>query len=178
VHPIRLPFRGIEPSVADDAFIADNATLIGAVNIHAEASIWFGAVLRADADTITVGSGSNVQDGCVIHADPGFPVLIGQRVTVGHGAVVHGATIDDNVIIGMGAVVLNGAQVGAWSIIAAGAVVREAEIVPKGSLVAGVPGRVVRELTADAREHIRLNADGYISLAKAYRSLAGPEGLA
>lgn len=172
MHPLRLAFHGIEPSIADDVFIADNATLVGAVQIHADASIWFGAVLRADGDTISVGSGSNVQDGCVIHTDPGFPVLIGRRVTLGHRAVVHGSTIEDNVIIGMGAVVLNGAHVGAWSIIAAGAVVREGETVPPGSLVAGVPGRVVRGLADETREHIRHNADSYIALAKAYRNPA------
>jgi carbonic anhydrase/acetyltransferase-like protein (isoleucine patch superfamily) len=170
VHPRRLTHEGVQPSTAENAFVADNATLIGAVEVGGNSSIWFGAVLRADGDAITVGEGSNVQDGCVIHTDPGFPVHIGQRVTLGHRAVVHGATIEDNVIIGMGAVVLNGAHVGAWSIVAAGAVVREGDDVPPGSLVAGVPGRVVRELSDEAREHIRRNADSYIALAKVYRA--------
>ena len=169
MNPNRLPFQGTTPSVADDAFIAANATLVGAVDIHAEASIWFGAVLRADGDSITVGAGSNVQDGCVIHTDPGLPVRIGQGVTLGHRAIVHGATIEDNVIIGMGAVILNGAHIGEWSIIAAGAVVREGQIVPAGSLVAGVPGKVIRQVDDEAREHIRRNAQNYVTVAAAYR---------
>lgn len=170
LNPNRLPFRGTTPSVADDVFIAANATLIGAVDIHAGSSIWFGAVLRADGDSITVGAGSNVQDGCVIHTDPGLPVRIGRGVTLGHHAIVHGATVQDNVIIGMGAVILNGADIGQWSIIAAGAVVREGQIVPAGSLVAGVPGKVIRQVDDDAREHIRRNAQSYVTAATTYRA--------
>lgn len=170
MNPNHLPFQGTTPSVADDTFIAANATLIGAVDIHADASIWFGAVLRADGDSITIGAGSNVQDGCVIHADPGLPVRIGQGVTLGHRAIVHGAIIQDNVIIGMGAVILNGANIGEWSIIAAGAVVREGQIVPAGSLVTGVPGKVIRQLDDEAREHIRHNAQSYVTAATTYRT--------
>jgi carbonic anhydrase/acetyltransferase-like protein (isoleucine patch superfamily) len=170
LNPNHLPFQGTIPSVADDTFIAANAMLIGAVDIHAEASVWFGAVLRADGDSITIGAGSNVQDGCVIHTDPGLPVRIGQGVTLGHHAIVHGATIQDNVIIGMGAVVLNGANIGQWSIIAAGAVVREGQIVPAGSLVAGVPGKVIRQVDDEAREHIRNNAQNYVTVATNYRA--------
>ena len=165
-----VPFQGTTPSVADDVFIAANAMLIGAVDIHAEASIWFGAVLRADGDSITIGAGSNVQDGCVIHTDPGLPVRIGLGVTLGHHAIVHGATIQDNVIVGMGAVVLNGAHIGEWSIIAAGAVVREGQVVPAGSLVAGVPGKVLRQVDDEVREHIRHNAQSYVTLATTYRT--------
>jgi carbonic anhydrase/acetyltransferase-like protein (isoleucine patch superfamily) len=169
LNPNQLPFQGTTPSVADDVFIAANATLIGAVDIHANASIWFGAVLRADGDRITVGAGSNVQDCAVIHTDPGLPVRIGQGVTLGHHAIVHGATIQDNVIVGMGAVVLNGAHIGEWSVIAAGAVVREGQIVPAGSLVAGVPGKVIRQIDDDTREHIRHNAQHYVTTATTYR---------
>lgn len=169
LSPNHVTFQGIAPSVADDTFIAANATLIGAVVIEAGASVWFGAVLRADGDSITVGAGSNVQDCCVIHADPGLPVRIGQGVTLGHRAIVHGATVADNVIIGMGAVVLNGADIGEWSIIAAGAIVREGQIVPTGSLIAGVPGKVIRQIDDEAREHIRRNAQTYVTVATAYR---------
>jgi carbonic anhydrase/acetyltransferase-like protein (isoleucine patch superfamily) len=170
LNPNHLSFHGTTPSVADDAYIAANATLIGAVDIRADASIWFGAVLRADGDSITIGAGSNVQDGCVIHADPGLPVHIGHGVTLGHRAIVHGATIHDNVIIGMGAIILNGANIGDWSIVAAGAVVREGHIVPAGSLVAGVPGKVIRQVDDEAREHIRRNAQHYVTAATTYRT--------
>ena len=153
---------------ADCAAEVESATLIGQVSIASRASIWYGAVLRGDRASISVGEGSNVQDGSVLHADPGFPCSLGDRVTVGHRAVVHGCTIGDDVLVGMGAVVLNGARVGSGSLLAAGTVVLEGAEVPPGSLVAGVPGKVRRELTADERGRIELNAANYLDLSRQY----------
>jgi carbonic anhydrase/acetyltransferase-like protein (isoleucine patch superfamily) len=168
MNPRRLSFGGAEPVVAAGTFVADDATLVGDVRIASGASVWFGAVLRADGDSISVGGDSNVQDGCILHADPGFPVSIGERVSIGHRAVVHGATVESDVLIGMGATLLNGSRIGGFSVVAAGAVVREGETIPPGSLVAGVPARVVRSVTEPARAHIERNAQAYGRLARAY----------
>jgi carbonic anhydrase/acetyltransferase-like protein (isoleucine patch superfamily) len=156
-----LPFAGNEPEIADDAWIAPGATVIGAVQVHARSSVWYAAVLRADGDGITVGAGSNIQDGCVVHADPGLPVVVGAGVSVGHRAVLHGCTVGDDVLVGMGALLLNGATVGRGSLVAAGTVLLEGTEIAPGSLVAGVPGRVRRGLTETEREAIRNNALGY-----------------
>ena len=144
-----LRFEESTPEVADDAWVAPTAMLIGQVRLGSASSAWYGAVLRADGDAITIGAGSNVQDNCVLHTDPGFPVTIGDGVLIGHGAVVHGCTVEDGSLIGMGATVLNGARIGAGSLVAAGAVVLEGTQVPPGSLVAGVPG-APREPAASA----------------------------
>jgi carbonic anhydrase/acetyltransferase-like protein (isoleucine patch superfamily) len=154
------------------AFIAGNATVLGHVEIAARASVWFGAVLRGDTDRIMVGPETNVQDLAVLHADPGFPCRLGARVTVGHAAVVHGATIEDDVLIGMRAVILNGARVGSGSVIAAGCVVPEGMQVPDNSLVVGVPGRVKRETNEAIRARIAQAAAHYVELAGRYRSEA------
>ena len=163
-----IAFDGHQPTVAADAWVAPTATLIGQVSVSSRASIWYGAVLRGDRATITVGEGSNVQDGSVLHADPGFPCSLGKRVTVGHRAVVHGCTVADDVLVGMGAVVLNGARIGAGSLLAAGTVVLEGAEIPAGSLVAGVPGKVRRELTDDERGRVELNAANYLDLSRRY----------
>ena len=163
-----IAFDGHQPTIAADAWVAPTATLVGQVRIGGRASIWYGAVLRGDRAAITVGEGSNVQDGCVLHADPGFPCTLGNRVTVGHRAVVHGCSIDDDVLVGMGAVVLNGARVGSGSLLAAGTIVLEGAEIPPGSLVAGVPGKVRRELTDDERERIGQNAANYLDLSRRY----------
>lgn len=160
------------PDIGDGVFLAPNATLIGEVTISRGVTIMFGAVLRADRDAISVGQGSNLQDNVVIHGDPGYPAVIGEGVSVGHAAVVHGAEVGNNCLIGMGATVLNGARIGAGSLIAAGAVVLEGTVIPPGSLVAGVPGKVRRELTTAEAEGIRANARTYQDLGRAY--LASP----
>lgn len=160
-----MEINGHRPQVHDTAWVAPGARLCGQVTLHAEASVWYTSVLRADLDSITVGVGSNIQDGSVVHADPGFPVTIGEGVSVGHRAVLHGCTIEDDALVGMGAVVLNGAVVGRGSLIAAGAVVLEGTQIPPGSLVAGVPGKVRRELTAEERENTVHNAEAYRALA-------------
>lgn len=168
MNPRRVAWQGRAPEVDPTAWVADDATLVGATTIGAQASVWYAVVVRADGDAITVGERSNVQDGCVLHADPGLPLTIGSGVSVGHRAVLHGCTIEDDVLVGMGAVVLNGAVIGTGSLIAAGAVVLEGTVVPPGSLVAGVPAKVRRPLTEEERAGIRENADGYVARAALY----------
>jgi carbonic anhydrase/acetyltransferase-like protein (isoleucine patch superfamily) len=151
------------------AYIAPTATVLGKVTLAAQASVWFAAVIRGDAEAISLGRQSNVQDGCILHADPGLPCLLGERVTLGHGAIVHGAQVADDTMIGIRAVVLNGATVGSGSIIGAGAIVTERTQIPPNSLVLGVPGKVVRETTEADRERIAHAARHYVELAAAYR---------
>ncbi|MGW3497783.1 gamma carbonic anhydrase family protein [Streptomyces sp. NPDC001020] len=160
---------GRDPEVDQEAFTAPTSVVIGDVTLHAGAGVWYGAVLRGDVERITVGASSNVQDNCTLHADPGFPVTVGERVSIGHNAVVHGATIEDDCLIGMGATVLNGAVIGAGSLVAAQALVPQGMRVPPGSLVAGVPAKIKRELTAEEREGITLNGTMYAELARAHR---------
>ncbi|MEV8266377.1 gamma carbonic anhydrase family protein [Microbacterium sp. NPDC076911] len=156
-----LSVGGHAPDIHPEAFIATGARLIGAVTLGEGASVWYNAVLRADSDFITIGAGSNVQDNVSVHVDSGSPLFIGENVSVGHNAVVHGCTIGDGSLIGMGSVVLTGAVIGAGSLVAAGAVVLEGTVVPPGSLVAGVPAKVRRELSLEEREGILQNAQTY-----------------
>ena len=149
------------PKIDEDAFVAPTAVVVGAVTLEARSSIWYGAVARADEEVIVIGPDSNVQDGCSLHSDPGFPLLVGRGVTVGHRVVLHGARIDDDVLVGMGSVVMNGAHIGAGSIVAPGAVGTPNTIVPPGSVVAGIPAKVVRPATDDDLAHIRGNAESY-----------------
>ncbi|MDN0200299.1 gamma carbonic anhydrase family protein [Streptomyces sp. S.PNR 29] len=160
---------GKEPTIDGEAFVAPTASVIGDVTLRTGASVWYGAVVRGDVERISVGAQSNIQDNCTLHADPGFPVTIGERVSVGHNAVVHGATVGDDCLVGMGATVLNGAVIGAGSLVAAQALVPQGMEVPPGSLVAGVPAKVRRELTEEERQGISLNGTMYAELAKAHR---------
>jgi carbonic anhydrase/acetyltransferase-like protein (isoleucine patch superfamily) len=153
---------------AKPLFVAGNATIIGDITFGNQVGIWFGAVIRADKDRIIIGDRSNIQDNCVVHTSKGFPVTIGNDVSVGHGAVLHGCTIHDRVLVGMGAIVLNGAKVGAGSIIGAGAVITEGKDIPPNSVVIGVPGRIVKQTDADQQQHILNNAVSYIDLAMEY----------
>jgi carbonic anhydrase/acetyltransferase-like protein (isoleucine patch superfamily) len=164
---------GREPRIDQEAFVAPTSSVIGDVTVEAGASVWYGAVVRGDVERISVGAQSNIQDNCTLHADPGFPVTIGRRVSVGHNAVVHGATVEDDCLIGMGATVLNGAVVGAGSLVAAQALVPQGMVVPPGSLVAGVPAKVRRELTEEERRGLTLNGTLYAELAKAHREVHG-----
>lgn len=157
------------PRVADSAWIAPTATLAGSVTVEDGASIWFGASLRADNEPITIGRNSNVQDNCAFHVDVGCPVTLGEGVSVGHGAIVHGATIGDHVPVGMGAIVMNRAVVGAETLIAAGALVTEGMEIPPRSLVAGVPAKVRRELTDDEVAKLHHNAEVYAHHREHYR---------
>ncbi|MEO9526841.1 gamma carbonic anhydrase family protein [Roseibium sp.] len=145
-----------------DYWVAPNATLIGDIVLHDCASVWFGAVLRGDNETIAVGANSNVQDGCVFHTDMGHPLTIGANCTVGHNAILHGCTIGDNSLIGMGATVLNGAVIGSNCIIGANALIAEGKEIPDNSLVVGVPGKVVRTLPDTAAADIAKSAEGYV----------------
>ncbi|MDQ0963455.1 MULTISPECIES: gamma carbonic anhydrase family protein [unclassified Streptomyces] len=162
---------GREPQVDAEAFVAPTASVIGDVTLEAGASVWYGAVVRGDVERITVRRDANVQDNVTLHADPGFPVTIGERVSVGHNAVVHGATVEDDCLVGMGATVLNGAVIGAGSLVAAQALVPQGMQVPPGSLVAGVPAKVRRELTPEERQGVTLNGTLYADLAKAHDAI-------
>ena len=165
-----IDFEGAAPQIPGTAWVAPNATLIGKVTLGENASVFYTAVLRGDMDSISIGEGSNIQDGCVAHTDEGFPVVVGTGVSVGHRAVLHGCTVEDDSLIGMGAVVLNGAVVGAGSLVAAGAVVTEGMQIPPGSLAAGVPAKVRKELDEDALEALRQNARTYVELALKHRA--------
>ncbi|GAA1528200.1 gamma carbonic anhydrase family protein [Streptomyces albidochromogenes] len=160
---------GKEPHVDPSAFAAPTSVVIGDVTLGPGASVWYHTVLRADCGPIVLGTDSNIQDNCTVHVDPGFPVTVGDRVSVGHNAVLHGCTVEDDVLVGMGATVLNGAHIGAGSLIAAQALVPQGMRVPPGSLVAGVPAKVKRELTDEEREGIKLNAAMYLELAEGHR---------
>ncbi len=165
-----IPLGDRVPSVAETAWVAPSADVVGAVELQDESSVWYTAVLRADYDPIVLGRRSNLQDGVVVHTDVGRPASIGSGVSVGHRAVLHGCTIGDDCLIGMGAVVLNGAVIGEGSLVAAGAVVQEGAVIPPRSLVAGVPGKVRRELSDADVERIRRNAEVYVELAALHRA--------
>ncbi|MCK1819029.1 gamma carbonic anhydrase family protein [Streptomyces sp. XM83C] len=168
-RPLIKGIGGREPKIDEDTFVAPTASVIGEVTLAAGASVWYGAVLRGDVERISVGAASNVQDNCTLHADPGFPVTVGERVSIGHNAVLHGATVEDDCLIGMGSTVLNGAVIGAGSLVAAQALVPQGMVVPPGSLVAGVPAKVRRELTEEERQGITLNGTMYAELGRAHR---------
>ena len=163
-------FEGQQPALAEGAWIAPSAELIGDVRLAEQTSVWFGAVIRADNTTIAVGARSNVQEGAMLHSDPDAPLTVGADCTIGHHAILHGCTIEDGVLIGMNATVLNLAVIGAGSLVAAGAVVLEGTVVPPGSLVAGVPAKVRRELTEEERAGIRDNAARYLGYREVHRA--------
>jgi carbonic anhydrase/acetyltransferase-like protein (isoleucine patch superfamily) len=161
--------------IHESVYVAPGAVVVGNATIGEDSSVWFNAVVRADCEAIFVGRRTNIQDTCVLHADPGFPCVVGDGVTIGHGAVVHGATVGDNVTIGMNAVVMNGAQIGQDSIVAVGAVVTEGTVVPPGSLVVGLPAKVKRGLTADEIERNRWAAEHYVENARHFRAAGVPK---
>jgi carbonic anhydrase/acetyltransferase-like protein (isoleucine patch superfamily) len=167
-----LTFDGVEPELDATAFVAPTASVIGRVTVAANASVFYGAVLRGDIDSISIGAGSNVQDNVSMHTDVGIELVVGSGVSIGHNAVVHGCVVEDDCLIGMGAIILNHAVIGTGSLVAAGAVVLEGTVIPPGSLVAGVPAKVRRELTDEEREHVKLNASHYVELAARHRALA------
>lgn len=162
--------EGQEPHIAPTAWVAPNATLAGRVVLADGASVWYNTVLRADNEPITIGANTNVQDKCAFHVDTDLPLVLGDGVSVGHGAIVHGATVADHVLIGMGAIVMNGADIGAESLIAAGAVVSEGVQIPPRSLVAGVPGKVRRELSDEEVAKLHQNAEVYTQLRDLHRN--------
>ena len=158
------------PEIAESAWIADSAQVIGDVRLDAEVNIWFNTVVRGDIDPITIGAGTNIQDGSVLHTDKGEPLTIGCNVTVGHRVILHGCTVGDESLIGMGAVVLNGAVIGRNCLVGAGALVTEGKIFPDGSLIVGSPAKAVRQLTSEQIEKMRLNAKRYCDNAKRYQA--------
>jgi carbonic anhydrase/acetyltransferase-like protein (isoleucine patch superfamily) len=162
------------PQIHPDAWIAENATIVGNVVLEAGASVWYGCVLRSEFETITIGEGSNVQDLTVMHTDPGIPLRVGKGVTIGHAAMIHGATLGDGCLIGLHATVLNRAVVGPQSLVAAGALVKEGQEIPPGVLAAGVPAKVVRELDDAAKQGLALSAQHYVENAKAHATTRRP----
>lgn len=165
--------EGNAPDLDPTAFVHDAAEVIGRVRVGARSSVWPGAVVRADTEDVAIGEETNVQDGAVLHADPGFPCRLGDRVTVGHLACVHGCVVEDEVLVGMGAIILNGARIGAGSVVGAGAVVPEGVQVPPGSMLLGVPGRIVRSTTAAEREGVRAGAARYVAMIEVHRDQRG-----
>ena len=166
-----LPYEGKSPRFGAGVFLAPNASIIGDVELGDRVSVWYGSVLRGDVHSIRIGADTNVQDGAVLHGTLGeWPVEIGARVSIGHSATIHGAVLEDDVLVGIGARVLDGARIGAWSLVAAGALVREGTIVPPRSLVAGVPAVVKRELTEREIEIIRRTPGRYRDLASKTRA--------
>ncbi|MCP4728025.1 MAG: gamma carbonic anhydrase family protein [bacterium] len=168
--PLIKEYKGKYPDIPEDVFIAENAVLIGDIVIGTGSSVWYGVVIRGDVNFIRIGSGTNIQDGSILHVEKDiYPLLIGDNVTVGHSAVVHGCTLKSNVLVGIGANILNGAEVGEYSLIAAGALVREGEKIPPGVLVTGVPGKIKRDLTGDERSMIDEIAQRYTGYAGEYQ---------
>ena len=163
------PFRGKTTKAAASAYIDPSAQMTGDITIGERSSIWPNVSARGDVSSITIGDESNVQDNSVLHCDEGFPLIVGNRVTVGHMAMLHGCVIEDDVLIGIGSIVLNGARIGQGSVIAAAALVPEGMQIPPYSMVMGVPGKVRREITEDERERFKLNCQHYVELAAAYK---------
>jgi len=165
-----LPFKGIWPTIADDVFIAPGAVVIGNVTIHAGASVWYNTVIRGDTAPIVIGRGTNIQDNCTLHVDADAPLTIGDECTVGHNAVVHGATLGDHVLVGINAVVLSHAKIGSQTMIGACALVGERKELPGSVLVLGVPAKVVRELSEAELENLAQSAAGYCERAQQHKS--------
>jgi carbonic anhydrase/acetyltransferase-like protein (isoleucine patch superfamily) len=155
---------GVLPELpaAGDFWIAPSADVMGRVRLRKDASVWFGAILRGDNDWIEIGEGSNVQDGCVLHTDMGAPLTVGRNCTVGHKAILHGCTIGDNSLVGMGAIILNHARIGSNCLIGAGALVTEGKVIPDNSLVVGAPAKIIREIDAEVADRLSLSAQSYV----------------
>lgn len=163
-------FQGKSPKIDPTAFIAENAVIIGDVEIGAHASIWYNCVIRGDVNYIRIGEETNIQDGTIIHAETvQGPTLIGRRVTIGHNAIVHGCTVEDDCLIGMGAIVLSYSKIGNGSLIAAGALVKEHEIVPPGTIMAGVPAKPRGQVTPEMAQRASIGCDHYLELVEEYR---------
>lgn len=159
---------GIAPEIDETAWVAETAVLIGRIVVEAQASVWFGVVARGDNEEIRIGAGSNLQENTVLHTDMGYPLTIGANCTIGHKAMLHGCTIGEGTLIGMGAMVMNGAKIGRGCLIGAGALVTEGKEIPDGSLVMGAPGKVIRQLDAEAQARLIRSAEGYQKNAARY----------
>lgn len=161
---------GVQPQLHADTWVAPDANLIGKIVLEEGASVWFGATLRGDNEEIRLGLGSNIQENCVLHTDMGYPLVIGANCTIGHKAMLHGCVIGDGSLIGMGATVLNGAKIGKGCLIGAGALIAEGKEIPDGSLVMGAPGRIIRELDAEAQARLLKSAEGYRANMRRFRA--------
>lgn len=161
---------GVAPEVAESAWIADSAQVMGRVSLGPDASVWFGTVVRGDTESITIGEGSNIQDASVLHADMGKPLVVGRHVTVGHQVMLHGCTIGDESLIGIGAVVLNGARIGKNCLVGAGSLVTEGKEFPDGSMIIGSPARAIRQLSPEQIEGLRQSAKHYIDNARRFKA--------
>ena len=170
-----VPFKGKRPKIAADVFLAPSAVIIGDVEIGAGSSVWFGVVVRGDVESIRIGERTNLQENVVVHADPGLPATIGDEVTLGHGAIVHGCTIASRAQVGMAATVLNGARVGSGTLIGAGGVVAEGTEIPENSVALGVPAKVRRESTTEEREGLLRTAETYYQRGQAMRAALNEE---
>jgi carbonic anhydrase/acetyltransferase-like protein (isoleucine patch superfamily) len=165
-----LPYGDAFPQVAESAWVAPGAYVIGDVSLADESSVWYGAVLRGDTEPIRIGARSNVQDGCILHTDPGYPAIVGEGCIIGHNAVVHGCQIGDSCLVGMGAAILNGAKIGDGSIVAAGALVPEGREFPPRSLIVGVPAKRIGDVTDEQAADIKRGASVYVERAASHRS--------
>jgi carbonic anhydrase/acetyltransferase-like protein (isoleucine patch superfamily) len=168
-----LPYGDASPHVAESAWVAPGAFVIGDVSLGEESSVWYGAVLRGDTEPIRIGARTNVQDGCILHTDPGYPAVVGEGCVLGHNAVVHGCEIKDNCLVGMGATILNGAKIGAGSIVAAGAVVPEGREFPPRSLIVGIPAKRLGDVSGEQASDIGRGASRYVERAAAHREALG-----
>lgn len=167
-----LKYGEKSPSIAEGCFVAENATIVGDVTIEKGASVWYGAVIRADEEPIVIGENSNVQDNAVLHCSVGYPMRIGKGVTIGHGAIVHGAVVKDNALIGMGAIVLNGAVIEENAIVGAGAVVKENDSVPAGGVAVGVPAKTVKTDPEGNSDRNKINAEAYVFMGQEHKNTA------
>ena len=160
--------------VGERHFIAYDATLVGSIVLHNDASIWFKVVIRAENDRISIGEETNVQDGAVLHVDPGFPMTLGRRVTIGHKVMLHGCTIDDGSLVGINSVIMNGARIGAGSLVGANTLIPEGKQIPGGVLVLGSPGKIVRDLKPAEKAQLLVTAKGYVERSRLYRETLKP----
>lgn len=172
-EPILIPMDGIAPEVAADAFVAPGAVLVGRVRVKAGASVWYNCTLRGDNEWIDVGENSNVQDNSVLHTDQGFPLTIGEGVTIGHQVILHGCTIADGALVGMGSTILNGAAMGVGSILGASALLSEGKDIPAGALAVGAPARIIRQLKENEKTLLRLSAQHYVQNAQKHKGAIG-----
>lgn len=166
-----VSYKHYRPNIGENVFIAENSTIIGRCFIGENCSVWYNAVLRADVNEIIIGNGTNIQDGCVLHCSDGYKTSIGENVTVGHNVIIHGCTIGSNCIIGMGATILDGAVIGDNVIVGANSLITSGKTIPSGVMVMGSPAKVVRKLTYEEIEGIRLSGEGYVRLSKEYTGI-------
>ncbi|HYF80042.1 MAG TPA: gamma carbonic anhydrase family protein [Symbiobacteriaceae bacterium] len=168
------PYKGTMPQVAEGVFLAPGARVVGRVRLAREASVWFNCVLRGDSDTVIIGEGSNIQDGSIVHTDAGSPAVVGRNVTVGHGCIIHGCTIGDDCLIGMGTTILSGATLGPNCLVGAGSLITEGKVFPAGSVIMGRPAKVVRQVEERDLAMIRRGAENYRQNARDYAAAGLP----